>query len=176
MSKASWTARALISAAVLSGTLIPGCDSSSPSSASPSAAPDIRGTYAGGVAWRTTFTYPQGGATTMSEVHAYGGLLTIDGQAGSTFSGVFSISDTASGTFSGGTVNADGTVSFLLPDPAGGPHPSTDSWSEKCSLSIDSLVYTGRVDGGTLQAARNLRYSCPNAGSVSVSVSFDGRK
>lgn len=178
MRKARWMTKARIPALALAAILVPGC-SGGTNPAGSSAAPDIRGTYAGNVAWMTNLTSSPGGPSPMSETRGYGGRITIDHQTGAAFSGTFSIegtAGTASGTLTRGTVNADGTVSFELPDPEGGPHPPTDTWSEACSLAFDSVVYTGRADGAAFEAARSLRYSCPKAGVVSVSVTFNGRK
>ena len=161
------------SMALLAALLTTAC-SSNPTG--PSSVPDVRGTYSGDAAWTTTFTNPRGDYFTTSQVYAYGGTVVIDGQADSSFSGSFAIENTASGTISRGMVESDGTVSFELPDPEGGPHPGTDVWSETCGLLHDSVVYTGRVNGATLEANRSLTYSCPNAGILSLSVRFNGRK
>lgn len=174
MRKASWMTRVTVPALALAAVLVPAC-SGSTNPAGSSAEPDIRGTYAGNVAWMTNFTSSPGDSA-VSETRAYSGRITIDRQAGSAFSGSFSIEGTASGTLTRGTVEASGAVSFVLPDPAGGPHPGTETWSEACALAFDSVVYTGRVDGTAFQAARSQRYSCPKAGMVSVSVTFDGRR
>lgn len=159
--------------AALAALLTPACGSNP---AGPSSVPDIRGTYSGNGAWTTTFTSPRGDYVTTSQAYFYGGRVVVDGQAGSEFSGSFSIEGTASGAITRGTVEADGAVSFELPDPEGGPHPGTDVWSETCSLLHDSVAYTGRVNGATLEANRSLTYSCPNAGILSLSVRFSGRK
>jgi hypothetical protein len=175
MRKARWMTQVSIPTLALAAVPVPGCSGGTNPSGS-SAAPDIRGTYAGNVAWMTNLTSSPGGPSPMSETRGYSGHITIDHQTGSAFSGTLSIEGTASGTLTRGTVNADGTVSFELPDPEGGPHPPTDTWSESCSLAFDSVVYEGRADGAAFEAARSQRYSCPKAGVVSVSVTFNGRK
>ena len=168
--KASRMAQALFPAVALAIVSGPGCGGSK-SPVSSAEVPDVQGTYAGSVAWTTAMTSSQG-----SEVRSYGGRVTVDNQTDSAFSGTFSIEGAGSGPITRGMVESNGAVSFELPDPAGGPHPGPESWSETCTLMFDSVVYQGRVDGAALEAARSLRYSCPKAGAVSVSVIFSGRK
>jgi hypothetical protein len=167
----------LVPGVALGALLAAGCGSGP---AQPSAGPDIRGTYAGGAAWETSIISPADATTATTETHACAGSITIDSQSGATFSGRFSMDGqsthcSGSGTIAGGTANPDGRISFALP---GAPLPNTytEQWSEECAVTSDSGVYSGAVDGSTLEATRNLRYDCPRAGMVAVSVSFVGRK
>jgi hypothetical protein len=176
--KATLWKTSLFAGAVLAAFLTPACGSGL---ASPSAAPDVRGTYAGNAAWLTNIASPQSDISGTSTTYACSGSITIDSQTGSAFSGTFSVEGPSSrcagsGALAQGTVKGDGTLSFELPGPQGGPHPDTKQWSEACSLASDSVVYSGRLDGSDLEAARSLRYSCPKAGPVLVSVSFSGRR
>jgi hypothetical protein len=147
---------------------------------SPSAAPDVRGTYTGQSPWTTSMISPGRGPSQTISNYLCGGSLTIDSQSGSAFSGRFQVEGSsrcaASGSLVNGVANADGSVSFELPGPAGGPHPGTDQWSEHCWLESDSGASKGRVNGADLKASRSLRYTCPNAGLVSVSVTFRGQR
>lgn len=161
---------------VLAALLTPACGSGL---ASPSAAPDIRGTYTGNAAWITNISDTQSDVSGTSTNYACGGSITIDSQNGAAFSGTFSVEGqssacTGSGALAMGTVKEDGTLSFELPGPQGGPR--APSLSDGCSLASDSVAYSGSVQGSDLEAARSLIYTCPKAGRVLVSVSFSGRR
>jgi hypothetical protein len=178
MERAGRSALSFLAGAVLAALLTPACGSGP---ASPSAAPDVRGTYTGNAAWITNVAYPQSDVSGTSATYACSGSITIDSQSGSAFSGTFSVEGqpsvcTGSGPLANGNVKGDGTLSFELPGPQGGPHPGTERWSEACSLASDSVAYSGSMHGSDLEAARSLRYSCPKAGPVLVSVSFSGRR
>jgi hypothetical protein len=176
MSRASWMVRASFPALTLAAALVSACGGGGSNPASSSAAPDVRGTYAGNVAWTTHTTTSPGQASFTEDNFAYSGRITIDSQTGSAFSGTFLIEGQASGVLTRGTVDSSGALSFELPDPAGGPHPGTETWSEACSVAFDSVLYTGRIDGAAFEASRSQRYSCPKAGLVSVSMTFNGQK
>ena len=104
------------------------------------------------------------------------GILTIATQEGNDFSGSFAIQsaqgcDAQQGTIAG-TVQDDGTLSFIADTPGGGANVWEDGAQRNHCRFVSGSTFDGTGSGSALAATGRGVYDCPLVGTVRVSVSF----
>jgi hypothetical protein len=138
--------------------------------------PSIGGVYASSSMWhfdRTRVSDNQFFPLTCA------GSLTVRNQTGNTFSGSFLIQDDSCGqvpgSVDGGTLAADGSVSFAL-GYTGGSNQNFILAAFGCTYVSGDTRLTGSIHSAQLDASSTTLMDCPNDGRVSLNIRASGSR
>jgi hypothetical protein len=136
--------------------------------------PSIGGVYASPSMWH--FDYTRVSDNQFSPLTC-AGSLTVRNQTGNTFSGSFLIQDDSCGqvpgSVDGGTLAADGSVSFAL-GYTGGTNFILAAFG--CTYVSGDTRLTGAIHGAQLDASSTTLMDCPNDGRVSLNIRASGSR